>query len=114
VFRVEFGSDPYVLLPDIADYVHVGHTIRIHQDNMNENLDVQVYKFDHNHTRPPTKSLRNRINLKTKSGKGDHEVLCYVRALEKINKSNLAWGNRFVGEEGKGVHGLDDETRVVV
>jgi len=43
----------------------------------------------------------------------DHDMSSYLNAIELIHKDRYGWPNHFVGEEGSGVRGLNEENRLV-
>ena len=38
----------------------------------------------------------------------------YIHAMEKFTHQGVPWVSKYVGEEGEGVNGMDNEARCVV
>ncbi len=130
VMRVEYGCDPWVHTPE--HLTHAGHTISItlqQQSNkerkaggekltkdepspQNELL-VRAYKFGND--RPDSASNGKYIGKKgnRQEKQIDHDLSSYLNAIEIVAKDAFAWPQQFVGEEGRGVQGLDSEKRLV-
>ena len=116
---MENGADPYVTIPEShGGWTHIGHTITMNTSTnnlTNKNVicvDVRAYKFD-SKRRSGSKSKSGMMpNKKKVSGKQEHSIDSYVEVLENIKKSK--WVKHFVGEEGKGINGSNNESRFVV
>ena len=78
-------------------------------------LDVRAYKFD-KRPRICHSSFKSGLSAITKksTGKTDHEINSYTRALYKFKENRISWVKSYVGEEGKGVNGINNESRFVV
>ena len=77
--------------------------------------EVIAYRFDQK--RPEIqfwKKLSSPIKNKSSAAKRDHELRSYKHVLERYTVLKLPWVNTFVGEEGRGVSGQDNELRCVV
>jgi hypothetical protein len=138
MIRVVCGTDPWINAPESPIWVHAGHTVVINSPLMKEkrnssggsetsgstnttksssSLSVVAYKFGDGRpkTAPPGKF---KGNLLLKIGKEerqlDHAILSYIQAFEIVKKQALDWPTRFIGEEGTGVKGRNDENRLVV
>jgi len=135
IVRLENGSDPYVRVPEGVKWVHAGHTIIIVEENLigqlNSNFSeagpftpgsatnrpvtykALAYRFDE---RRPIKtfSWSGVSGKKTKAMKRDHEIRSYVNSILSFTYPGRPWVASFVGEEGRGISGMDDEVRCVV
>jgi len=112
IVRVEHGADPFVHMPEASNaWSHVGHTVTIGSDSSPD--EVRAYRFD---KRRPGLNLSRTFSftLKSKRALRDHEIRSYVHAIERFTHTGLSWITCFVGEEGKGVNGDDNEARWVV
>lgn len=143
VMRVEHGTDPYVNMPEGAAWMHVGHTIVVASENVlssnsalvspsKENLlnspkiqlgikmNIQgivarAYRFDDRRVdRSFFRSGSMNIRAKKIQQKRDHEIRSYIHAMENFTHQGVPWVNNYVGEEGEGVNGMDNEARCVV
>jgi len=143
VMRVEHATDPYVNMPEGAAWMHVGHTIMIASENnptlnniipspskqylqispkiqlgLKINLQqvsfVRAYRFDER--RVENSFFRGSMNIRAKKiqQKRDHEMRSYIHAMEKFTHQGVPWVSKYVGEEGEGVNGMDNEARCVV
>ena len=87
---------------------HVGHSITIH-GSVGTSVKLPLspamaYRFDH---KKPVSSLLNmRIS--------PNGIQDYVGAMEPFARKHLPWISTFVGEDGKGVRGKDNENRLMV
>lgn len=112
VMRVEYGSDPNACIPaDVGSlkWEHVGHTISIPfhgviGTTVKPHPAVMAYRFDNK--KPPASLLHIRLH--------QNSIHDYVGAIEPFAKKELAWVSSFVGEDGKGVVGKDNEKRFMV
>jgi hypothetical protein len=137
VIRVENGCDPYVRLPEDTNSVkwaHIGHTITVGEDYSGNSTNgisggssytsistttphtsqAYAYRFDE---RRPTKSILFFWNdpKKIKAMKEhDHEISSYVISLQQHHDPSRPWVTSFVGEEGPGISGINDEIRCMV
>ena len=76
---------------------------------------VLAYRFDEKRPeRTFWTGVVKSLPKKSAMAKRDHEIKSYIHALDRYTQSNLPWVTQFVGEEGKGVSGADDEVRCVV
>ena len=79
----------------------------------NNELLVRAYKFGND--RPDSAA-----NGKFKGKKGnrqekqiDHDIASYLSAIESLTNEGTSWPRKFVGEEGTGVRGFNEEKRLV-
>jgi hypothetical protein len=111
IMRVEYGNDPNTGNPmDLGPlkWEHVGHSITIHGSvGTSAKLPTSpamAYRFDN---KKPVASLLNmRIS--------QNSIQDYVGAMEPFATKHLPWITTFVGEDGQGVHGKDNEDRLMV
>jgi hypothetical protein len=124
VMRVENGFDPWVHAPDNPIWTHAGHTIiiihsqpaRKSLDNLQSNTSKYIVKaFKFGNDRPDSASNGKFIGKKGNrlEKQMDHDMLSYLNVLDTVSKDTFAWPYRFVGEEGIGVQGLNQEKRLV-
>jgi len=101
IIRVECSFDPNTSSPtDVGSlkWEHVGHTIAIY-------ASVAVaYRFDNK--KPPMSMLHIRMT--------QNSVRYYVGALEPFALNQVPWIASYIGEDGEGVRGKDDEKRLMV
>lgn len=143
VMRIEYGSDPWINTPDHHTWVHAGHTIAMYKgektveketspsiNNVNDSgknvthvgeaiVIVKAFKFGDNRPDSGGGKKIGKILSKLPNNKQekqlDHVISSYIHALDQVSTgaSAIAWPRRFVGEEGTGVHGLNQEKRLV-
>jgi len=138
IMRLEHGSDPFVKTPDDTKWTNVGHSIVFVEEQSTAEgaplssetvcspksgetaksaITVHAYKFDDRKPfKPISWSGANGLNAqKMKKMKKDHELCSYINCLELFTKSSdLQWVSHYVGQEGKGISGLDNEERCIV
>ena len=124
VQRIEYGSDPFVNLPEgSTTWVHAGHSIKISSKTENNNSHPpKAYKFDKHRPHPNSIELivRQRIfggksiKKNKKQDESSNDIHSYVHVLEKFSCRGLSWVKSFVGEDGKGVAGKNNEKRLLV
>lgn len=117
IVRMENRSDPYVNMPEMnGGWMHVGHTIWISSTTSKgkQATNVKAYKFDKR--RRSSSILKTGMNAITKKGaaKNDHDISSYRKVLHDIKTHSPSFVKSFVGEEGKGVNGSNNEGRFVV
>ena len=132
VFRAENASDPYVALPNGAEWVQVGHAISIvdtstsseshsgltSTTNGSGSVQFAARRFDRDTASnsgmfdlikcPKVNLPRGMAQGISSQGKVDHEMKSYV---EKLIKSGDKWFTDFVGMNGNGVISFADNER---
>lgn len=113
VYRVENGSDPYVMLPS-SDWVHCGHAIHIHDAivyGKHISHDFKARRFIRDKTPPSSARSVFKLSPGTSSqGKIDHEIQSYVN---RLTRSGELWFTDFCEVTGDGVNGANNEKRTV-
>lgn len=135
VFRVENASDPYVILPNGAEWVQVGHGISVVDGSSNSvagsldsdnssstsgsGIQFAARRFDRDRMGsnngmfdlikcPKVNFPLGMAQGISTQGKADHEMKSYV---EKLVKSGEKWFTDFVGMNGNGVISFADNER---
>ena len=119
IIRVENGQDLFVDQPREDHWLNIGHTITLMSKNDNSSqseVEVLAYRFGKGKPISKSKGFFRLMNivLKNKSNNGDQKLKSYIQSIERFTHMGNPWIKSFVGEEGKGISGLDNEVRRVV
>jgi len=142
IMRIEYGFDPYTNAPiesiSSKAWTHAGHSIVISEDtplsppaqevstinspaatvpNAPLAFKVHAYRFDNRRKLLKSQSwkgVNGLTSIKCKSMKKDHELVSYLNALEFFALFEELWVSRYIGEQGEGISGLNNEERCVV
>lgn len=130
VIRIENGCDPYVRLPEDTNSVkwaHIGHTITVGDDYTGSSStstatttttphtsQAYAYRFDERRPTKPNLFFWNDPKKVKAMKERDHEISSYVISLQQYHDPSRPWVTNFVGEEGPGISGINDEVRCMV
>ena len=117
IYRVENGSDPYVMLPSGSEWIQCGHAIQITDNESDGHVgsEFKARRFDRDQSTSTQNNLLGYVQAKVFSqgsvdGKVSHEIQSYV---EKLSTSGEQWFTDFCEVKGKGVSGENNEMRVL-
>jgi len=114
IIRVEYATDPFVHLPEGSKWVHIGHSIRVSSTGYSK--PPNAFKFDRYRPNPNLvkQFLRSSPLGKKHKQSNNHNIQSYISALQNITTRKIPWVKTYVGEEGKGCKGKNDEKRLLV